>query len=207
MGGGHDEREHALNQFFFSSRGRHTRLTCDWSSDVCSSDLHDGVHRFTLTSAGRSRLFLDGRLLVENWESWQRGRSFYGRGSDEVGAEVTLVAGEPHELLLEFQSFDRSALSGVTVGCAAPEPPDLVERAVAIAAGCDAALLVVGLNADWEREGADRVSFSLPGRQDELIERVAAVNPRTVVVVNAGSPVALPWAERVAAVLFAWYPG
>src|SRR5581483_3111738 len=115
--------------------------------------------------------------------------------------------GEPHELLLEFQSFERGALSGVTVGCAPPEPPNLLERAVALAAESDAALLVIGLNADWEREGADRVGFSLPGRQDELIESVAAVNPRTIVVVNAGSVVAMPWSERVAAVLYAWYPG
>ncbi len=167
----------------------------------------DGVHRFTLISAGRSRLFLDGALLVENWESWKRGASFYGRGSDEVGAAVALVAGESHELVLEFQAFEQSALSGVIAGCAPPEPADLLERAVALAAECDAALLFVGLNADWEHEGADRVSFGLPGRQDELIERVAAVNPRTIVVVNAGSPVAMPWAERVAAVLYAWYPG
>lgn len=168
---------------------------------------HEGVHRFTLTSAGRSRLFLDGELLIENWERWKRGGSFYGRGSDELGTEFALTAGEPHELLLEFQSFAQSALSGVIVGCASPEPPDLLERAVALAAECDAALLFVGLNADWEREGADRVSFNLPGRQDELIERVAAANPRTIVVVNAGSPVAMPWADRVAAVLYAWYPG
>src|SRR5205814_679527 len=63
-----------------------------------------GVHRFTLTSAGLSRLFLDGTLLVDNWEGWSRGSSFYGRGSDEVGGAIELVAGEPHELAVEFQS-------------------------------------------------------------------------------------------------------
>jgi len=69
------------------------------------------------------------------------------------------------------------------------------------------ALVVVGLNAGWETEGEDRLSLSLPGSQDELIERVAEANPRTVVVVNAGSPVAMPWAGRVGAVLHCWYPG
>jgi beta-glucosidase len=59
----------------------------------------------------------------------------------------------------------------------------------------------------WETEGNDRESFELPGRQDELVSAVAARNPRTVVVVNAGSPVALPWADEVAAVVHAGYPG
>lgn len=166
-----------------------------------------GMHRFTLTSAGLSRLFVDGALLVDNWMGWARGRSFYGRGSDEVGAEIALTAGEPHALTLEFQSPATSAMSGVVVGCREPEPANLMERAVALAAEADAALVVVGLNADWEREGADRVSLALPGRQDELVERVAAVNARTIVIVNAGSPVSMPWADRVAAILYVWYPG
>jgi beta-glucosidase len=98
-------------------------------------------------------------------------------------------------------------MSGLIVGCTEPEPADLFERAVALAAECDAALVVVGLNAGWEREGSDRAGLALPGRQDELVERVAAVNRRTIVVVNAGSPVAMPWAGRVAAILYIWYPG
>lgn len=166
-----------------------------------------GMHRFTLTSTGLCRLFFDGRLLVDNWDGWTRGSSYYGRGSAEAGAELSLVAGEQHHLLVEYQSPAVGGISGVTVGCREPEPLDLLDRAVALAAESEIVLLFVGLNADWEREGSDRVSLALPGRQDELIERVAAVNPRTVVIVNAGSAVAMPWADRVAAVLYAWYPG
>ena len=69
------------------------------------------------------------------------------------------------------------------------------------------AVVVVGTNADWETEGEDRDTMALPGEQDELIRRVAAVNPRTVVVINAGSPVAMPWLDDVAAVLQVWFPG
>lgn len=82
-----------------------------------------------------------------------------------------------------------------------------IERAVELASGCDAVVLVVGTTEDVESEGFDRSSLNLPGRQDELIVRVAAVNPRTVVVVNAGAPVLLPWRDRVAAVLLTWFPG
>lgn len=57
-----------------------------------------------------------------------------------------------------------------------------------------------------ESGGFDRTSLALPGRQDDLVRAVAAANPRTIVVVNAGAPVLLPWADDVAAVLLAWFP-
>ena len=71
----------------------------------------------------------------------------------------------------------------------------------------DAAVVVVGSAEMTESEGFDRETLALPGRQDELVRRVAAVNARTVVVVNAGMPVLMPWAEQVAAVIYAWLPG
>jgi len=58
-----------------------------------------------------------------------------------------------------------------------------------------------------ESEGFDRISLALPGRQDELVRRVAAANPRTVVVVNSGAPVLMPWAGEVGAVLLTWFGG
>ena len=82
-----------------------------------------------------------------------------------------------------------------------------LDRAVDLAASADVAVVVVGTTEEVESEGFDRMSLALPGRQDELVARVAAVNPRTVVVVNAGAPVLLPWADEVAAVLLAWFPG
>ena len=81
------------------------------------------------------------------------------------------------------------------------------ERAVGLAAECDVALVVVGTNEEVESEGFDRTSLALPGRQDELVSAVAAANPRTIVVVNSGAPVLLPWADEVAAVLVSWFPG
>jgi beta-glucosidase len=66
---------------------------------------------------------------------------------------------------------------------------------------------VVATTPDVESEGFDRRSLALPGRQDELVARVAAANPRTVVLVNTGSPVLMPWADDVAAILLTWFPG
>jgi beta-glucosidase len=68
-------------------------------------------------------------------------------------------------------------------------------------------VVVVGTNANVESEGHDRTNLSLPGFQDDLVRAVAAANPRTVVVVNAGSPVLLPWRDEVAAVLVGYFGG
>jgi beta-glucosidase len=81
------------------------------------------------------------------------------------------------------------------------------DRAVSLAAESDVAVVVVGTNEEVESEGFDRTSLALPGRQDELVRAVAAANPRTIVVVNSGAPVLLPWADDVATVLVSWFPG
>ena len=97
----------------------------------------------------------------------------------------------------------------LTLGYAEPSgtPDELIAEAVVAAAEADMAVVVVGTTEEVESEGFDRTTLALPGRQDELVRRVAAANPRTIVVVNAGSPVELPWADEVAAVLLTWFPG
>jgi len=67
--------------------------------------------------------------------------------------------------------------------------------------------VVVGTNSIVESEGYDRDSLALPGRQDDLVRAVVAANPRTVVLVNAGAPVLMPWRDDVAALLVGWFGG
>ncbi len=100
-----------------------------------------------------------------------------------------------------------TTLAGFRVGFRTPDTDALLERAVAAAAEADVAIVCVGTTEETETEGHDRAAFALPGRQDELIRRVAAVNARTVVVVNAGSPVDMGWADDVVAVLQCWFGG
>lgn len=87
------------------------------------------------------------------------------------------------------------------------DPDALIDEAVAAAASADVAVVVVATTPEVESESFDRTSLSLPGRQDELVARVIAANPRTVVVVNTGSPVQMPWARDAAAILLTWFPG
>src|SRR5207245_398655 len=67
--------------------------------------------------------------------------------------------------------------------------------------------VVVGSADGTESQGYDRKTLGLPGKQDELVRRVAAANPKTIVVVNSGTPVLMPWATDVAAILQVWFPG
>ena len=76
-----------------------------------------------------------------------------------------------------------------------------------MAAAADVAIVVVGTNDDWETEGEDRTFLGLPGRQDALVSAIVAANPRTVVVVNTGAPVTMPWAHSVPVILQSWLGG
>jgi len=78
------------------------------------------------------------------------------------------------------------------------------DAAALLAGGADIAVVVVG---NFETESADRTDMSLPKEQDDLVAAVAAANPRTIVFVHAGSPILMPWADEVAAIVEGWYPG
>jgi beta-glucosidase len=177
------------------------RLSATFTPDVA------GAWRLGLESAGRAVLRLDGATVVDNSEP-SRGSSFYGAGSEPVEVTVDLAAGRSYDLTVEvWPRSSSSPIMGARIGAAPPDTGDEFERAVAAAAEADVAVVVVGSNGQWESEGHDRPDLSLPGRQRELVEAVLEVNRRTIVVVNAGSPVEMPWAPRAGAVLLTWYPG
>ena len=165
-----------------------------------------GDWQVSLTVVGSAVLRIDGKIMVDLTEA-QTGGAFFGLGNHEVRVPLACEAGVPRQVSVEIVVEERSQLRGLLVGAEPPATADAMERAVAAAGAADVAVLVIGTNADWETEGEDRTSMALPGAQDELVRRVAAANPRTVVVVNAGSPVSMPWLGDVAAVLQVWFPG
>ncbi|MDP6980795.1 MAG: glycoside hydrolase family 3 C-terminal domain-containing protein [Myxococcota bacterium] len=166
-----------------------------------------GDYRFSLKSFGRSRLLVDGELVLDQWTDPTPGEAFYGRGTDIAEGFVSMQAGKRYEVVAEYSAPGEDGMVGFNVGCLLPDPADAMDRAVDAARSADCAVVVVGLNADWETEGSDRVDMELPGRQVELIDRVSEANSNTVVVVNAGSPLAMEFADRVPAILQLWYPG
>jgi beta-glucosidase len=125
--------------------------------------------------------------------------------------ERTLEAGQPVALAFEYEVLPSQPLALYTLGAGLVGDEAGGEAGLAAAEtaarDADVVVVVVGSNDEWESEGADRADLVLPGEQDELVRRVAAANPRTVVVHNSGSPMTMPWADDVAAILQAWYPG
>ena len=182
-----------------SVRSFSVRATGSFVPDV------DGTWTLGVANAGRARVLLDGNVIIDNTEP-TKGKFFYGRGSDTVSTTIEFVAGEEHEIVVELAASG-SSVAGFQLGAARPPVDDALECAVAAAAAADVAVVVVGSNRQWETEGADRHDLHLPGEQDELVRAIAAANPNTVVVVNAGAPTAMPWADAVGAILMLWYPG
>ena len=127
----------------------------------------------------------------------------------EIRATVYLAAGREAEIGICLRPDDwPQGPVAIRLGLVpAPDDDTMLNQAVEAARAADAAVLVVGSGPATESEGFDRTGLALPGRQDELVRRVAAVNDRTIVVVNAGMPVLMPWADQVAAVGYAWLPG
>ena len=171
----------------------------------------DGEHLFGVTSAGLARLYVDGELVVNSWEGWERGPSnFFGTANEEVRVARRLEAGRTYAIEVVYRTPEASAGLGVRAlrfGVEKPLGDEAIADAAARAAEADVALVFVGRNGEWDCEGNDLPGLALPGRQDELVARVAAANPRTVVVLQTGGPVLMPWLDAVAAVLQAWYPG
>ena len=138
-----------------------------------------------------TNLSLDGKEILSN------------PGTPPVSTysvSVDLQAGQTYTLQLSG--------GGPSASLSWAMPSDLAPGiAQAVAAAKSAATAVVVVSDDTESESADRAGLSLPSAQNELISAVAAANPHTVVVVDAGAPVAMPWLSQVSAVLDAWYPG
>jgi beta-glucosidase len=165
-------------------------------------------------AVGPIRIEVDGALFLEGTVEAvgaDLGAALLSPPSTSAPLEVT--AGTPVSVLLRYtiehlEGGLEGAL-GFTFGLQPDDgdPDGLIAEAVELARSADVALVVVGTNSAVESEGFDRTSLDLPGRQDDLVRAVAAVNPRTVVLVNAGAPVLMPWRDDVAAVLVGYFGG
>jgi beta-glucosidase len=185
-------------------------VTGDWSMRVAGVVIPEesGTFQLALAQAGSARLFVNGELLLDGFTNPppRGGNDFFGQGSQDLVADVVFERGEQVEMTVEFARSGH-ALSGFRVGFRTVDQDALLERAVAAATDADVAIVCIGTNGETESEGHDRKDMDLPGHQVELIRRVAAVNDRTVVVVNAGAPIAMSWADDVASVLQCWFGG
>lgn len=172
-----------------------------------------GTIHIGAATVGLIRLFVDGVLA---------GEADTGGPSSEPGADifnpkhvsfpVDVVEGTSVALRMEIDTHIRPGLPpamALVVGIESltDDSDAMIAEAVAHAKAAEVAVVVVGTNSRVESEGFDRKNLALPGRQDDLVKAVAAANPNTIVLINAGSPVILPWRNEVRAILLTYFAG
>lgn len=177
------------------------------ASGVFCADI-DGAHLFYLGATGPVTLRLDGREVLARREpvpsSDVMGKLKRG-DADKV--EIVLKAAQEVTVEIEFV-YDPARVHGLWYGIRRPDSPEaMLERAVALATGADAVILIVGETSDASVESKDRSDTRLVEEQIRLIDAVTAANPRTVVVANVGHAFDTSWEDKAAALLAVWYPG
>ncbi|MDQ2686507.1 MAG: glycoside hydrolase family 3 C-terminal domain-containing protein [Armatimonadota bacterium] len=154
-----------------------------------------GNYTFLLTADDGSRMFIDDKPVIEHWRETT---------SSPIRGSINLVAGKSYTIRVEYFQDAGDALTHLD--WIVPPTHALFQEAVAAARKSDMAIVVVGT--EFEAENVDRDSMELPDLQGELIRKVAAANPNTVVVMNNGGPVLMAdWITQAPAVLEAWFPG
>jgi beta-glucosidase len=166
-----------------------------------------GEYEIGVDGMTSQRLLVDGEVVLDVDRSDDDPERFHR--PDEHRVRIDADRGQVVSLVVEQPLESSRGLSHAQVGVRplVPTDDDLLAEAVRLAADADVAVVVAGTNAEVECEGFDRPSLVLPGRQEELIRRVCDANPRTVVVVNAGAPVAIEWRDAPAAILVSWFGG
>jgi len=175
------------------------RFSCTYIPDI------SGHHEFEIFGIGECRLLVDGKEIIDNWTHKDPGQAFFTFSSASKKGMVDLKKGQSYSI--EMQYHFEGSFPAVYLGCQAPDGIDLFQEAITTASNADQVILIVGTNSDWETEGNDRAEFNLPAEQNKLIEAVLQANQNTVVVVNSGSPIAMPWIEDAKAVLLTWFAG
>ncbi|ODQ58555.1 glycoside hydrolase family 3 protein [Wickerhamomyces anomalus NRRL Y-366-8] len=179
----------------------------------------DGVYEFGLAVFGTAKLFIEDELVVDNATNQELGESFYGLGTPEIKGKFKVTSGKHYKLVVQFGSGATSDVAkganktfygggGLRFGGALViDPEKEIEKAAANAKLFDQVVIITGLNKDWESEGGDREDLKLPGYSDKLIEAVLDANSNSVVLIQAGTPVELPWVSKASTVVYTSYGG
>lgn len=163
-----------------------------------------GTYEFSLTQVGSAVLTIDGARIIDDATPTRppAGAELFPIPMRVV--QLELRAGRGYPIQLEYVS---GTLAFHLFRFGIRPPAGTIDEAVRIARTADVAIVFVGVSTTSETEGADRRDMELFGAQNELVAAVAAANPQTVVVLNNGAPLRLPWIDRVSAVVEAWLPG
>lgn len=205
-----------------------TRLEPQWSGwrrdlpdDVASIVLEGAVrlrvpgsHRIELGAVGTYTFYVDGALVARSNEPGNEKVILNSSVNAPAGFGTDVVIDAPRDVPIRVEleviaagGYGRFVRAELRHQAPAATVEEEIQEAVDAARSADLTVVVVGTNAEVESEGFDRSSLALPGHQDELVERILDAAPDAIVVVNAGSPLLLPWMGRAHTVLWSWFPG
>ena len=198
-----------MNMAFVGLVNPHLKSQDNYSARITGTFTAEsaGEHEFSFVSAGLGRFKVDGETLIDNWDNYSADIGLFDLEKGEKRGAIRLAAGQKVELEIEISSENVTMMNVVRMGCMPPVPADPIAAAVKAAKSADVAVVFVGTSQEWETEGGDQVDMELPGEQNALVSAVAAANPKTVVVLNTGTPKLLPWIDEVPAVVQMWFPG
>lgn len=175
-----------------------------WTGQVIppvTGEYNIGVH---CTEAG-VRFYLDGELLIDHWGDPENEN--FEAGFKRIGESVRIQMKEGESRNVRVDFHKKANRNSIRLEWEIPGKRDPIAEAVKIASQSDVAIVFAGLSNLYEGGTQDRDGLLLPEQQNKLIRSVAGANPRTIVVLINGTPVAMPWVEEVPAILEAYYPG
>jgi beta-glucosidase len=175
------------------------KFSCTYTPNIT------GEHNFEIFAIGKSKLLIDETEVIDNWTNTSPGDAFFAHGTTSKRGGKVLKKNKTYKIEIQYK-FEGN-FPAIYIGCQPPDKIDLMDEALKIAKEVEQVVLMVGTNSDWETEGNDRVDFNLPGKQNELIEKVLEINPNTIIVLNTGSPINMPWINKAKAVIQSWYAG
>jgi beta-glucosidase len=175
------------------------KFSCTYTPNIT------GEHDFEIFAIGKSKLLIDETEIIDNWTNTSPGDAFFAHGTTSKRGNKVLKKNKSYKIEIQYK-FEGN-FPAIYIGCQPPDKIDLMDEALNIAKDVEQVVLMVGTNSDWETEGNDRIDFNLPGKQNELIEKVLEINPNTIVVLNTGSPINMPWINKAKAVIQSWYAG
>lgn len=157
-----------------------------------------GTYTLALNKKGGARLYLNEQLLIDNW--WSE--------LESKGITLEMEAGKSYQIRVEYVSGSNQPFCALSWKTPEKKEKDKFKAEKLMAKNSDVTIVVLGMNKSIEMEGHDRTTLELPVVQQQFIEAIYKSNPKTIVVLVAGSSLAINWIqENIPAVVNAWYPG
>jgi beta-glucosidase len=156
---------------------------------------HDGNYVLDIVSDDGSRLYIDNKLVINDWTD---------HAAQNFSTTISFRNNEAHTIVLEY--YQNAGDATIKLGWRLPDD-DLIKDAVAAAQKSDVALIFAGTSYLYESEGFDRDNIDLPENQNKLIEEVSKVNNNVIVVLSTGQPVTMPWKDKVKGIIESWFGG